>query len=215
MFIPKSFREDRTEHLHRLMQEHPLGLLISHGTGGLQASPVPFLLYPEQGSFGVLRAHLAKANPHWRELDGATECLVMFHGADGYVTPSWYPAKAETHRVVPTWNYAVVEIRGTPTVFDDAAWLRRQLDDLTRCHEGHRLRPWSLDDAPADFIGTLMNTIVGVEIPIRHIEGKLKMSQNRSADDRSGVLSGLRDATDPHGNLDLADQMAMSYRDGR
>lgn len=204
MHIPGSFREDRTEHLHQLMQAHPLGLLVTHGGGGLQASPVPFLLYPHEGEYGVLRAHMARANPHWRELAGLTECLVVFQGAEGYVTPSWYPGKAETHKAVPTWNYATVHAWGAPSVVDDAAWLRRQLNDLTDHHEKSRPQPWSIDDAPADYIAGLATAIIGIEIPIRRIEGKFKMSQNKSDADRAGVVRGLRDQDDPHRNFQVA-----------
>ncbi|MDO9600061.1 MAG: FMN-binding negative transcriptional regulator [Azoarcus sp.] len=214
MFIPNSFRQAEAGQLHALIQAHALGLLITHGANGLQASPVPFLLYPDEGEHGVLRAHLARANPHWQELVTCSECLVMFQGENGYVTPSWYPAKAETHRVVPTWNYAVVEVRGGPSVIEAPAWLRRQLDDLTRRHEGKRPRPWAVTDAPADYIATQMKAIVGIEITITGIAGKWKMSQNKSEADRSGVVSGLRAERDPHRNPELADQVEASNQKG-
>jgi transcriptional regulator len=213
MFIPKSFRQEQTEQLHDLIRARPLGLLVTHGANGLQASPVPFLLYPEEGEFGVLRAHVARANPHWQELDGKTGCLVVFQGENGYVTPNWYPGKAETHRTVPTWNYAAIEIRGTPSVTDDAGWLRRQLEDLTQRHEGIRPQPWSVTDAPADYVAAQMKAIVGIEIPIKVIAGKWKMSQNRSAADSQGVVRGMRDENDPHRNATLADQVEASNRD--
>ncbi len=212
MFIPNSFRENRTENLHALIQAQAFGLLITHGASGLQASLIPFVLYPDEGDCGVLRAHLARANPHWQEIDGHSECLVIFQAENGYVTPSWYPGKRETHRAVPTWNYIAVEVRGTPSVLQDAAWLRRQLEDLTRCHEGRRPQPWSLDDAPADYIAAQMKAIVGIEIPIRHLEGKWKLSQNKNADDRLGVIAGLRDEGDPHSNLELAERVEESHR---
>lgn len=214
MFIPNSFREERIEQLHVLIQAQPLGLLITHGARGLQASPVPFLVYPEEGEYGVLRAHLARANPHWQELDDGNECLVMFQGDNGYVTPSWYPGKAETHRAVPTWNYIAVEVRGTPSVIQDATWLRRQLEDLTHSHEGIRPQPWSLNDAPADYVAGLMKAIVGIEIPIKSIEGTWKMSQNKTVADRSGVIDGMRDENDPHRNFMLADQVERSHQKG-
>ncbi len=204
MYIPNSFREDSTETLHALMRAYPLGLLVSGCGDALQASPVPFLTYADEGGFGVLRAHMARANPHWQALRGMAECLVVFQGPSGYVTPSWYPGKAETHKVVPTWNYAMVQAWGKPAVIEDEAWLRRQLDDLTRQHEQDRPQPWSVDDAPAAFIANQMKAIVGIEIPIARLDGKFKMSQNRADADRAGVVAGVGDPDDVHGNPPLA-----------
>lgn len=204
MYIPGSFHEARTEKLHELVQAHPLGLLVTSGAGGIQASPVPFLLYPEEGAFGVLRAHMAKANPHWKALSGGAECLVVFQGPDGYVTPSWYPGKAESHKVVPTWNYAMVQVCGVPVVIDEASWLKRQISDLTDHHEGRRLAPWSVDEVPDDFIASQMKAIVGIEIPIGRLEGKFKMSQNRPASDQAGVHEGSGNPEDLHFNPGVA-----------
>ncbi|MCP8687945.1 FMN-binding negative transcriptional regulator [Marinobacterium sedimentorum] len=209
MFTPNSFRENRSEQLQGLIQTQPLGLLITHGVDGLQTSLLPFLLYPDEGVCGVLRAHLARANPQWRALDGTADCLVVFQGENGYVTPDWYPSKAATQRAVPTWNYIAVEARGPAAAVQDPAWLRRQLEDLTHLQEGRRQQPWSLDEAPADFIAAQMKAIVGIEIPITHLDGKWKLSQNRNAADRSGVIQGLRDERDPHSNPALAEQVAQ------
>lgn len=198
MYLPGSFHETRIDRLHALMQAHPLALLITAGPGGLQTSPVPFLLYPEEGGHGVLRAHLARANPHGQALREAAECLVVFQGPQGYVTPSWYPGKAETHQVVPTWNYAVVQAWGRPTVHEDTAWLSRQLRDLTDHHERRRLQPWSIDDAPPAFMAGQMKAIVGLEIPIDRLVGKFKLSQNRKDPDREGVARGMADPADAH-----------------
>ena len=208
MYTPASFRENRRTALHELIQAHPLGLLVTHGARGLLASPVPFLLYPSEGEYGVLRAHMARANPHWQDLLGLEECLVVFQGAEGYVTPSWYPSKRTTHKAVPTWNYATVQARGKPLVIEDTAWLRRQLDDLTTCHEKRRLQPWSINDAPPDYLAAQLKAIVGIEMPIAHIEGKFKMSQNKDDADRAGVIEGMRDETDPHNNPRVANLMS-------
>lgn len=208
MYIPASFREDDLARLHELIRAHPLGLLVTHGDSGLEASPVPFLLDPEEGKYGVLRAHMASANPYWKALAGLAECLVVFQGVDGYVTPSWYPSKAATHKVVPTWNYAMVQVRGRPAVIKDAVWLRKQLGDLTHLHEKSRPQPWSVGDAPADYLAAQMKAIVGIEIPIGRIEGKWKMSQNKDAADRAGVVEGMRSDTDPHRNPPVADLVA-------
>lgn len=206
MYTPASFKENRIEVMHSLIHQHPLGLLISSGSTGLQASPVPFMLYPD-GENGTLRAHLARANPHWQALAGLAECLVVFQGEQGYVTPSWYPAKQTTHKVVPTWNYATVQVRGQPLIVEDAAWLQRQLDELTRSQEHTRPQPWAVAGAPEDFIAAQMKAIVGIEIRITSIEGKWKMSQNKDAADRAGVIAGLRAADDPHRHPTLADQI--------
>jgi transcriptional regulator len=205
MYNPTHFREERLSELHGLMLEHPLALLVSHGAEGLVASPVPFLLYPDEGERGTLRAHVARANPHWKALAAATECLVVFQGEQGYVTPSWYATKRTTHKVVPTWNYATVHAWGAPTVHDDPAWLSRQLHDLTTLQEKARPRPWAVGDAPPEFVAMQMRAIVGIEIPVARLEGKWKMSQNRDEADRQGVVDGLRDAADPHRNERVAD----------
>lgn len=199
MYQPASFREERCEELHGLIRAHPLGTLVTHGAAGLQASPLPFLL-----DGGILRAHMARANPHWQALAGAGECLVIFMGPDAYVTPDWYPSKAATHKVVPTWNYAAVHVRGTIRVIDEPGWLARQLADLTAAHEAPRPEPWSPADAPADFIAAQMKAVIGLEIAITAIEGKWKMSQNRDDDDRRGVIAGMSDPQDPHSNPAVA-----------
>lgn len=191
MYLPAHFREDRRDVQFELMRSHPLGLLVSAGPGGLMANSVPFVAYPEEAA-GVLRAHVARANPQWHELPTAGECLVIFQGPHAYISPSWYPTKAETHKVVPTWNYATVHVWGRPQVIGDASWLRRQIDDLTRAHEGHRPDPWKAADAPADFIAAQLKAIVGIELAITRIEAKWKVSQNRNAADRQGVIDGLR-----------------------
>lgn len=192
MYPPAPFAESRLDVLHDLIRMHPLGLLVSAGAQGLIADPIPFLVYPGEGEFGTLRAHLARANPHGRALQGVDDCLIAFTGPQGYITPSWYAAKAEHGKVVPTWNYAAVHAWGKPRVIDDAAWLLRFVGDLTQSQEQARAAPWAVEDAPADFVDDLLRAVVGVEIPIRRIEGKFKMSQNRPMPDRVGVVEGLR-----------------------
>lgn len=194
MYQPPAFREDRLEVQQAFIRAHPLGLLITAGPAGLIANLFPFLLDPDGFGKGTLRLHIARANPQWRELAAIEQCLVVFRGPQGYVTPSWYATKRETGKVVPTWNYTMVQVRGRPRIVDDEAWLRRQLEDLTFSREGRRAAPWQVDDAPADFIAAQMRVIVGVEIPILGIEGKWKMSQNRPEADRLGVVAGFREA---------------------
>ncbi|HSU30066.1 MAG TPA: FMN-binding negative transcriptional regulator [Bryobacteraceae bacterium] len=191
MYLPTAFREDRLQTLHALIRAHPLATLITAGSGGLLANLVPFTLV-DSGDKGTLRAHIAKANDQVDALCLGTETLVVFQGPEAYITPSWYVSKKEHGRVVPTWNYAVVQVRGTPRVIDDPEWLRAQIDDLTTGQESQRSIPWKVTDAPEHFISSQIRAIIGVEIPILNIEGKWKVSQNRSAADRQGVEEGLQ-----------------------
>jgi transcriptional regulator len=193
MYQPPLFREDRIEVQHQLIRAHPLGLLITAGPAGLLANPFPFLLDSEGTGNGLLRLHLARANPQWRELEAVEECLVVFQGPQDYVTPSWYATKRETGKVVPTWNYVTVHAWGKPRVMNDDNWLRRQIEDLTNSREAQRTEPWLVSDAPDDFVAMQMRAIVGIEIPIVRIEGKWKMSQNRPEADRAGVIAGFRE----------------------
>lgn len=207
MYALPVFQETRTPVLHDLIRAHPLGWLISAGPAGLAATPVPFLVYPGEGPLGTLRAHMARANGQWRDLEQAEACMVVFQGEHGYITPSWYASKQATGKVVPTWNYATVQAWGRPQVIPDPAWLQRQLEDLTASQEGRRLRPWAPGDAPADFIAQMKAAIVGVEIPIARLEGKWKMSQNRDQADQAGVIAGLRAEDDPHRQPELAEEV--------
>jgi transcriptional regulator len=192
MYQPPHFREDRLDVQHRLILTHPLGLLITAGTGGLQANHIPFLVDAAASERGTLRAHLARANPQIAELANVGECLVVFQGPQQYISPSLYPTKQETGKVVPTWNYITVHAWGRPQVMDDAAWLRKQIDDLTRHNEEPRAAPWKVSDAPEPFVAAQVKGIVGVEIPIARIEGKWKVSQNRPVIDQAGVVAGLQ-----------------------
>lgn len=197
MYIPKTNAENRPEVMLDFIEAHPLGALVTASAEGLFATHLPLVLHRARGERGVLEGHVARANPHHR-LDGAAgEALVIFTGPDAYVTPSWYPAKAEHGRVVPTWNYVAVHAHGTLRFIDDAAFLRRHLDELTHRHEAGREAPWATGDAPADYIAGLERAIVGVEITITRLEGKWKMSQNRPDADIDGVVAGLSGAADP------------------
>lgn len=191
MYVPPAYRETHAEVLHALVRAHPLGTLVTAGAAGLTANLIPFDLVETAGGM-VLRAHLARANPQCDDLRAGAETLVIFQGPEAYVTPSWYAAKAEHGRVVPTWNYAVVQVRGRPLVFDAPDWLAAQVGRLTEGHEAGRAHPWAVSDAPEAYITGQLRAIVGLEIPIERIEGKWKMSQNRSEADRSGVAEGLR-----------------------
>lgn len=198
MYQPPAFRETDLSTQQAFIAGHPLGLLISTGPGGVLANPIPFVLYPGEGPFGTLRAHLARANPQWQALAAAPEALVVFQGAEHYITPSWYPQKAVDGKVVPTWNYAMVQARGPARIIDDAAWLLANVAALTDQQEGRRLEPWAVADAPEPFIAGQLKGIVGVEIAIAGIAGKFKASQNRSEADRAGVAAGLLAEPGPH-----------------
>ena len=190
MYQPAHHREDRLEVQHGLMESHSLGLLISTGSEGLLANAIPFLLRRAAGPLGTLQAHMARANAQWRGLDGQ-RVLAVFQGPQHYVSPSHYETKRETGKVVPTWNYAIVQARGVARLRDDPAWLDAQIDALTRSHEASRAPPWQVGDAPRPFIESQLRGIVGVEFEIEAIEGKWKVSQNRPEADRRGVADGL------------------------
>ncbi len=191
MYQPPHHREDRREVQHALIRSHPLGLPISSGEGGLLANLIPFRLVNTDLGMGTLQAHMARANPQWRALAAGAEVLIVFQGPDHYITPAWYETKRETGKVVPTWNYAIVQVRGTVRVIEDSQWLRAQVDRLTDGHESKRMVPWAVGDAPDDFITAQLKGIVGIEVQITAIEGKWKVSQNRNEADRRGVAEGL------------------------
>jgi transcriptional regulator len=192
-----------------LIRAHPLATLITAGAGGLIANLVPFILV-DKGDKGTLRAHIAKANDQVGALQAGAETLVVFQGPEAYITPAWYPSKEEHGRVVPTWNYVLVQVRGTPHVIDDPGWLRTQIGALTLAQEDRRAHPWKVSDAPEGFIDGQIRAIIGIEIPIVTIEGKWKVSQNRSAADRQGVVHGLQDEG---GNEDMARLVADRLRE--
>jgi transcriptional regulator len=188
MYAPSHFDEQRAHVLHGLIAQHPLGTVISHGDAGLSADHIPFLLdAPEDGApFGVLRAHVARANPLWRK-NGDT--LVVFQGASSYVSPSLYEEKPVSGKVVPTWNYMAVHAHGQLKAMEDPAWILALLERLTAQHEAKRAFPWAVTDAPRDFIDTLLAAIVGIEIPVQRMQGKWKVSQNRSEHDQLAVAA--------------------------
>ena len=196
MYEPPLHRESDLAKLHALIRTRPLGLLVSHGPQGLIANAVPFLLDPAASPLGTLEAHVARANRQWRDLAASPEALVVFQGVEHYISPSWYAAKQETHKVVPTWNYVMVQARGKARVVEDDEWLERQIAALTASQEASRDDPWAVSDAPADFIALQRKSIVGIAIEIADIRGKWKVSQNRSAADRAGVAAGLEELGD-------------------
>lgn len=195
MYLPSHFEEKRTEVLHELVRTHPLGLLIAQHADGPSADSIPFVLDADAGAHGTLRAHVARANPLWRSAQGQP-VLVVFQGPQAYVSPSGYASKAEHGKVVPTWNYVMVQARGTLRAVDDAAWLHAFVTRITERHEAPRTKPWAVSDAPADYIEKMLGAIVGIEIELTAITGKWKVSQNRSTADRQGVARMLADEGD-------------------
>ena len=192
MYQPPHFREERLEIQHDLIRARPLGMLVTVGSEGLIANPVPFILDAAASASGTLRAHLSRANSQWRDFDPARDVLVIFQGEEAYVTPAWYEGKREHGKVVPTWNYAVVQAYGRMTVRDDPAWILKQVEQMTRQQEAAMPEPWEVADAPAPFIAAQLKGIVGIEIEITRIEAKWKVSQNKAEGDRRGVSQGLR-----------------------
>ena len=189
MYVPDAFRQTDRSTLHGLIRANPLGMMVTVSGGVPDANHLPFLL-SDDGHLGTLRGHVARANGVWKEA-GNTPALVVFHGADGYISPAWYPTKSESGKVVPTWNYTVVHARGTLRVIDDVEWLRDHVTTLVAEHESNRDRPWSVADAPADYIEAMLSAIIGIEMPIAELAGKWKLSQNRTDRDREGVRRGL------------------------
>ena len=195
MYIPKHFEESRVEVLHNLVMMYPFGSLVTSGSAGLIVNHLPFVIRPEPKPYGTLRGHVARANPVWQELSVSIESVVVFQGPQAYISPSWYPSKAQHGKVVPTWNYGTVHAYGSPRAVEDIDWLTEQLADLTDLQESSNPRPWKINDAPKDYLDKMLQAIVGIEIPIGKIMGKWKLSQNRPNADRRGVIAALNSDT--------------------
>jgi transcriptional regulator len=200
MFTPAFFAETRVDLLHAFIRTHPLGTLIANGLDGPEATHLPFFLDAPAGS---LRCHMARANPLWRQLQSGARVLVTFLGPDHYITPNWYAAKQEHGKVVPTWNYVAIHAAGQARLFEDAPSLLRHLNELTGSREIGSPEPWSVADAPAEYVAGLAKAIVGVEISVDRLEGKWKVSQNRSDADQQGVIAGL-EALGSHSSQEMA-----------
>jgi transcriptional regulator len=197
VYVPKHFAEDRLPVLQDFMRQHPFAILVTLNAGGLVASHLPLLVEKAPAPNGRLIGHLARANGHWRDIDLRTEALAIFSGPDAYVSPSWYATKAEHGKVVPTWNYAAVHAYGALRIVEDAGWLRDLVGRLTDRHESGRAHPWKVEDAPADYVQTHLKGIVGIELTVRRLEGKWKLSQNRPEKDQIGTERGLVETGDP------------------
>ena len=193
MYLPEHFEETRIEELHRIIEQHPLGALVVNGPGGLDANHLPFELDADAGGHGKLLAHVARANPVWKEVKDGDEVLVIFRAADAYISPNWYPSKHESHRQVPTWNYQVVHVHGKIAIRDDAKFVRGIVGRLTRTHETRagENKPWKMSDSSKEYIDGLLAAIVGIEIDITRMVGKSKLSQNKEERDRVNAAQEL------------------------
>ena len=190
MYTPPAFRQNDLALLHQQINACPLATLVNQGANGLQASHLPLLLAADEGEFGTLYGHFARANPHWRELL-QSETLAIFQGPQAYISPAWYPSKAEHGKAVPTWNYIAVHARGQAQLIEDREGLLQLVSRLSAQHEAGREQPWAVSEAPTDYIDTMLRAIVGFALPIQRLEGQWKLSQNRTAADRDGVHKGL------------------------
>ena len=203
MYLPQQYAEPRVEELQRIIEENPLGMLVRNTAAGFEAEHLPFLLDADQDSCGVLRAHVARANPVWKEILDGDPVLVIFRGVQGYISPNWYPGKHETHRRVPTWNYEVVHAHGTVHVRDDAKFVRSVVARLTHRHEADQPKPWRMGDAPPDFLAEQLRHIVGIEVRLSRLDCKRKLNQHHEQRDREGAIHGL----DSRGHHGLAQAM--------
>lgn len=203
MYLPPHFAVLQPEQLQRVIQTHPLGMLVTSGEGGLDADHLPFEFDPEVGEHGLLSAHVARANPVWQRCPSGTPVMVVFRGAEAYISPNWYPSKHEAHRLVPTWNYEVVHAHGILTVHDDERFVRRIVARLTKRHEAAEPKPWKMGDSTPEFINSMLANIVGIEVAVTSLVGKFKLSQNREARD----VAGAADALEARGKSELAERM--------
>ncbi len=211
MYTPPAFRVDDISDIHRTMREARSATLVTATEEGLIGTLLPMTLDEHEGTHGTLYAHVARANSQWK-LPPSGEALAIFNGPEAYVTPSWYATKAETHKVVPTWNYVAVHAYGPVEFFDDGNRLLDVITRLTQLHEQSRSLPWAVTDAPSEFIKAQLKGIVGLRIPISRLEGKRKMSQNRIVADRAGVINGLS-ASDLHEERVVATMMKRAEED--
>jgi transcriptional regulator len=183
MYVPAHFDEPRHAVLHDLIEKAPLGILFTHGRGGMDANHIPFHLARDEGPSGVLHCHVARANPVWQDIATGDEVLIVFRAADAYISPNWYPSKREFKKQVPTWNYRVVHAHGRVTVRDDERYVRTVIARLTKTHEAVQANPWRMSDSPKEFIDMMVKNIVGIEIEITKLVGKMKLSQNKESRD--------------------------------
>jgi transcriptional regulator len=203
MYVPPHFEESRIERIHDLIELFPFGMLVTHTADGLDANHIPFHLVRNQGPFGALLGHVARANPIWRDVASGAEVLAVFRGGDAYVSPNWYPSKHETHRQVPTWNYRVAHAHGRIVFRDDERFVRGVMARLTHTHEATQTIPWKMSDGPRDFIDAMVRAVIGFEIQITRLVGKSKLGQNKEQRDIEGAARGMKE----QGRDEIADAM--------
>lgn len=201
MYNPSHFEETRTEVMHELMRQYPLATVIASTAAGLVANHIPLQVVMTDEKKGKLIGHVARANPLW-QIDPETELLIVFQGAQCYISPNWYASKPSSGgKVVPTWNYAVVHVRGKLRALHEAHEILPILNALTQRHESSQAHPWSVNDAPPDYIEKLLGAIVGFEIDITHMQGKWKVSQNRLEQDRASTSAALMQLADTNARV--------------
>jgi transcriptional regulator len=202
MYVPAHFKEDRVPVLHDAIRTYGFGTLVTASEHEIEASHLPMLLEPAPAPFGMVLGHVARANPQWQRVKSGFQALAIFLGPNAYITPSWYPTKQQSGKVVPTWNYLAIHAYGTISFYDDPTELRDHVGKMTDTHEASQAAPWAVSDAPADYVENMLGAIIGFRLLITKLEGKWKMSQNRPEQDVSGVLKGLAgEDADSHGPL--------------
>ena len=211
MYIPELFNIAETSELVALMRARPFAILISAGSGELDATHLPTVVKMDGERPASIECHVARANPHWKEFSSGGDALIIFGGPQGYIRPGWYPSKSVDGKAVPTWNYTVVHAYGRATAIDDRVWLERHVRELTAQQERDQPAPWAPDDAPRSYVEAMLRGIVGISFEIARLEGKCKMSQNRTTTDRAGVVNGLR-ARDAAGDIELAELVEHANR---
>jgi transcriptional regulator len=197
MYVPKAFEENRIDVMHRLIRENPLATLVVQTAGGMEANHIPLHINMDGSEFGTLVGHIARSNPLWKIFSAEAQVLVIFQGANTYISPSWYATKKENGKVAPTWNYAVVHASGFMRAIEDPVWIRDLLNTLTDEHEAQFTQPWSVSDAPADYVEKLIDAVVGIEISISTMIGKWKVSQNQPENNRQSVIDNLKSSSNP------------------
>jgi transcriptional regulator len=214
MYVPPHFAESRIDVLHALIEKSAIGVLITNGKSGLDANHIPFELNRTQGAHGVLHCHVARKNPVWQDIATGDEVLVVFRAADAYISPQWYPSKHESHKQVPTWNYQVVNAYGRVAVRDDERYVRGNVARLTRMHEASQPVPWKMTDAPEDYIETMLKGIVGLEIEITRLVGKVKLSQNKEVRDIRNAGETLKAQAHPEIGEAMLEAAAIKEQQG-
>lgn len=213
MYIPRPYSVGEQSEMLNFIHQHPLATMVTTHDGVLQANHIPMMVADKSAETIVLQGHVARANPLWQSHDLSKEVLLVFQGADGYISPNWYPSKALHGKDVPTWNYLAVHARGQLIIRDDTAWLHPFLERLTAQHESRFQSPWKVSDAPPDYLDKMLKAIVGIEIRVTQLIGKYKMSQNRKAEDIDGAINGLSHQDSEQEKRLLAEMRRVNQRE--